>query len=151
MASALDESLKHPSHGSKPNLVVSVLSATQDNLAARFARADAGASPFDGLPDDPPVTAEDVPYLADCVGALSCMLVSPAWPLHDLDALARFAQPTEPWEGDGVASQLYIARVVRVEYAAKPGKDGQLPLPLVYHRRAYATVAPLASTPQNKS
>jgi flavin reductase (DIM6/NTAB) family NADH-FMN oxidoreductase RutF len=144
MAAALDEALLDTATSKSvgADLVVSVLEATQADLATRFARADAGISPFDGLAHDPPLTAEGLPYLDGCLGALSCKLVAPAWPLHDIDALARSTKPETAWQGEGVASQLYIARVTRVERAPPPeGQDSTPSLPLIYHRRAYTTVS----------
>jgi flavin reductase (DIM6/NTAB) family NADH-FMN oxidoreductase RutF len=123
------------------DLVISVLAANQAALAARFARADVGVSPFDGLPHMH--TADGLPYIGDALGALSCKLVAPAWPLHDLDAIANPPPPEErrvqePWKGEGVASELYLARVVRVERTTP--EAGASKLPLIYHHRAYTTI-----------
>ena len=71
------------------------------------------------------------------LGALSCKLVSRAIPLHDLDLLRngdlRDAVPMSSRKED-VASELFIARVLRVESMC------ERTLPLVYYRRSYTTV-----------
>jgi len=81
--------------------------------------------------------------LRGVVGALSCKLVGKGIPLHDLDYLGRgsgFGSKSTPEEvvlerGD-VTSELFIARVVRVE------SIGEATSPLVYHRRGYTTCTP---------
>lgn len=76
------------------------------------------------------------------VGALSCKLVRNGIPLHDLEHLAMgdpFAldpSPEHVLEAGNVASELFIARVVRVE------SIGEHVSPLVYHQRGYTTCPP---------
>ena len=69
------------------------------------------------------------------LGALSCKLVSRAIPLHDLNFLRhplKGAIPV-PLSQDDVTSELFIARVLRVESMSEQT------LPLVYYRRSYTT------------
>jgi flavin reductase (DIM6/NTAB) family NADH-FMN oxidoreductase RutF len=138
----------HTSSESDVHMVVNVLSAAQAPLAHRFARADLFPTPFAGL--DYALTADGLPILAGSLGALSCTLVSPSWPLHDLATLDRAqSRPTAcedtPWAGEDVTSELFIARVERVE--RRPANDAAdddadpTALPLLYHRRKYTTTA----------
>ncbi|PPQ83243.1 hypothetical protein CVT26_014766 [Gymnopilus dilepis] len=105
------------------------------------------------LPTPTPCTLskEGFPILLDSLGALSCRLVAGPIPLHDVNYLSQlvtdspssFASPPgKPLLGKGeVASQLFIARVVRVEDVPRlgEGKEGEELKPLIYHRRGYTT------------
>ena len=44
------------------------------------------------------------------------------------------------WQGEGVASELFIAQVVRVERTLPEGEAAR---PLLYHRRGYVTTQPI--------
>ncbi|EKM50094.1 uncharacterized protein PHACADRAFT_264620 [Phanerochaete carnosa HHB-10118-sp] len=128
-------------------MAVSLLAAAQAHLAVRFSRPDLHAHPFAGVPYT--LTEEGLPVLDGALGALSCILVARPWPLHDLGSLHHGVHPGDvPWEGDGVASELFVARVTRVE--SLPGDAAKTPL--LYHRRAYATTAdipvPASSKPK---
>jgi len=130
-----------PSH-----MVVNILSAQQADVAVKFSRVDLHPRPFDEIPHF--LNKEGLPVLEGSLGALSCKLVASSWPLHDLDLL-RSRQNTADavWEGDGVASELFIAEVVRVEdvKAAEESESTLRTLPLLYHRRAYATAHDIQS------
>ena len=82
------------------------------------------------------LTEEGIPMLDGSLGALSCKLVSRAIPLHDLGLLrnmdSRDSVPMSLRKED-VASELFIARVLRVESIS------ERTLPLVYYRRCYTT------------
>jgi flavin reductase (DIM6/NTAB) family NADH-FMN oxidoreductase RutF len=123
------------------HLVVNLLSAPQEPLATLFSRVDLHPRPF----DDPrvawsPSEADRLPVLHGALGALACRVVGPAM------RLGEFADESAgPGSVSGVKSELFIARVLRVE-------DVQLPvgvdcdeeawkLPLLYHRRGYGTIA----------
>lgn len=70
------------------------------------------------------------------LGALSCKLVSRAIPLHDLDFLRNGdskGAAAMSMKKEDVASELFIARVLRVESIS------ERTLPLVYYRRSYTT------------
>lgn len=127
-------------------LVVNILSAAQPAVAARFARPDLHADPFAHTPYA--LSAEGLPVLSGALGALSCRLVAASWPLHDLASLQGrdWAEDArEPWEGDGVASELFIAQVTRVEdvprleNGAAGVEDDATRSPLLYYQRTYAT------------
>lgn len=126
----------HPS--THAHMVINILSASQAALAVRFSRPDLHAHPFADVPYT--LSAAGLPVLSGALGALSCAVVGPPWPLHDVHALARGERPAQDagagGDGavDGMPSELFIARVVGVEDA---GAEGQTPL--LYHRRAYAT------------
>jgi flavin reductase (DIM6/NTAB) family NADH-FMN oxidoreductase RutF len=137
------------------DMVINILSGSQASLATRFARPDLHPRPFDNLPYS--LTTDGLPVLDGSLGALSCSLVSASWPLHDLEKLDRASRhihgKDEPWEGDGVASELFIARVVRVERQPPLSPDGAEisdnpeHLPLLYHRRKYTTTGLPSGSP----
>lgn len=137
MATSLKEAHLHwPSH-----MVVNILSSTQADLAVKFSRPDLHASPFENVSYT--LSEEGLPVLGGSIGALSCQLVTPSWPLHSLDSLRRGEHPGElVWEGDGVASELFVARVTRIE----PNSSDVPRTPLLYHRRAYATTVDIAAS-----
>ncbi|KAF8552702.1 hypothetical protein OG21DRAFT_1511106 [Imleria badia] len=159
MASALNAHVA--SVGSPPSpsahLVINILSAAQPHLADRFARPDLYPRPF----ADPRVhwtrSQDGLPVLSGALGALSCRLVGASMPLarlrgsHVRDAEGE-GEAGEGGEqevpqadaGTGLASELFIARVLRVErvpLAEEDGQDTELHrLPLLYHRRRYTTI-----------
>lgn len=117
-------------------MVVNILSAAQVDVAVRFSRVDLYPHPFTDAPYF--LSEEGLPVLEGSLGALSCKLVASSWPLHDLDSLREGkSKGHSTWEGEGVASELFIARVIRVESISK-GSDLRT-LPLLYHHRAYST------------
>ncbi|CAL1715293.1 unnamed protein product [Somion occarium] len=131
-----------PSH-----MVINILSAVQENVALQFSRVDIHPHPFSSISYS--LTEEGLPLIHGSLGALSCKLVASSWPLHDLKSLsAGQTKPDAEWEGDGIASELFIAEVIRVE-SPKPLKGDEMShtLPLLYHRRAYSTTQPLAPSP----
>lgn len=136
MATALKgASASLPSH-----MVVNILSATQESTAVRFSRPDLYPDPFSSIPYT--MSEEGLPVLEGSLGALSCKLVKGSWPLHNLDFLEGRsgevrADREAVLEGNGVASELFLARVVRVE--SMPEDTDSRTLPLLYHRRGYAT------------
>lgn len=131
--SRMAAALKHAHRAWPTHMVVNVLAATQADVALRFSRPDLHASPFDSIPYT--LSADGLPVLTGVLGALSCKLVAPPWPLHDLAALQEGQRGEDKWEGDGLASELFIARVTKVERVF--GQEGRTPL--LYHRRKYAT------------
>jgi Flavin reductase like domain len=73
------------------------------------------------------------------LGALSCKLVLSPIPLHDLGLLGNGdLKGGVPLSKEGVASELFIARVMRVESMS------ERTLPLVYYRRYYTTLAEMS-------
>lgn len=84
--------------------------------------------------------------LEGSLGALSCKLVA-SWPLHDLEALREGESDEDNvWSGEGVASELFVARVTRVEMISNMAEDATLrTLPLLYHHRAYSTTRDIPS------
>jgi flavin reductase (DIM6/NTAB) family NADH-FMN oxidoreductase RutF len=135
------------------HMVINLLSASQAPEAVKFSRPDLHPTPFATTTGAGAtkfsLTKEGLPVLHDVVGALSCRLVSGPIPLYDLDHLEEGlrAKAREPVlvEGD-VASELFIARVVRVENieTRTPGKleGSERTLPLIYHRRGYTSCKP---------
>ena len=129
------------------HMVINLLSASQAPEAVRFSRPDLYPEPF--ATEDATkfsLTKEGLPVLHDVVGALSCRLVTGPIPLYDLEHFGAGlgAKAREPVldEGD-VASELFIARVVRVENVENlsSGKleEWERTRPLIYHRRGYTS------------
>ncbi|KAH7885785.1 flavin reductase like domain-containing protein [Phlebopus sp. FC_14] len=131
-----------------PHLVINVLSAAQGDVAEIFARADLYPRPFEDDRVRWTKSEDGLPILSDSLGALSCNLVGPSLSLADLSWLRRSRIPEGSGRGGdcGPASELFIARVLRVESIpaldsqANEGGDESRTLPLLYHRRQYATV-----------
>ncbi|OBZ74075.1 hypothetical protein A0H81_05938 [Grifola frondosa] len=130
----------HGSSSVAAHMVINILSAAQEPAAVQFSRPDLHPEPFTSTPYF--LTKDGLPVLEGSLGALSCKLVAASWPLHDLEVLERQQKNSGTvWEGDGVASELFIAEVTRVEAVTtlEDSEDGLRTLPLLYHRRAYAT------------
>lgn len=121
-----------------PHMVVNILSSSQPQAAIHFSRPDLYPEPFHSHRYS--LTEEGMPVLIGSLGALSCRLLS-CLPLHDLQALGGKEMCHEegrtPQEG-GMISELFIARVLRVENTGD--RSSERTLPLLYHRRQYATV-----------
>jgi len=132
----------------KSHMVINVLSAAQESIAIRFSRPDLYPEPFASIPHT--LSEEGLPVLEGCLGAMSCRLVKGSWPLHDIefldDSIAGVKREAAV-EGNGVTSELFIARVVRVESLPFTGDDDLRTLPLLYHRRGYSTTATILSRP----
>lgn len=157
--------LEHPRTASQKgkqnenHFVVNILASTQRDTAIRFSRADLYPDPFNPSPSIYPpnpsakhtnegaaytLSREGIPILSGSLGALSCTLV-------DMLPLDKYF---DPGAGDDrnneqvtdVDSQLFIARVVRVEDVPE-SKEGDM-LPLIYHARTYASVGPLPNPTQ---
>ena len=126
---AASDSLQDPSAPS--HMVVNLLSAQQASIAIKFSRPDLHPQPFESVAYK--LTEEGIPMLDGSLGALSCKLVSGAIPLHDLDLLRNGDSRGAVLRKEDVASELFIARVLRVESMS------ERTLPLVYYRRSYTT------------
>ncbi|RPD64467.1 hypothetical protein L226DRAFT_552293 [Lentinus tigrinus ALCF2SS1-7] len=137
----------HSSTSLPSHMVINILSERQEATAVRFSRPDMHPEPFVGLPHT--LTQEGLPVLDGSVGALSCRLVAASWPLHDLESLTEggAGKDGKEWEGEGVASELFIAQVVRVERTLPEGEAAR---PLLYHRRGYVTTQPIESPNSTK-
>lgn len=137
----------HTSAPSPAHFVINILSERQARTAVCFSRADLYPEPFAVVPHT--LTEEGLPVLDGSVGAMSCQLVAASWPLHDLKTLAgRVKDERAAWGGEGVASELFIAEVVRVERTSLP--EGEEARPLLYHRRGYVTTRPMESNSGTK-
>jgi flavin reductase (DIM6/NTAB) family NADH-FMN oxidoreductase RutF len=127
-----------PSH-----MVINILSAAQASTAIAFSRPDLHHDPFSSTPFS--LNQEGLPMLEGSLGVLSCDLLSTSLPLHDLEFLqkqrGRAAEKESLSEGDCVVSELFIARVTRVEKFPTMGGDDQSlrTLPLLYHRRGFTS------------
>ena len=146
MPSRMATSLQNADYSKPSHMVINILSACQASTAIRFANARLHPRPF--TESRYSLTEEGLPILHDSLGAISCKLILPPKPLHDLDAfdLKGDERSEGGWNGPGVASELFIARVMRVENVPTDDVNNPLrTLPLVYHRQGYGTVRPLNS------
>ncbi|KAG2011304.1 hypothetical protein CC2G_011442 [Coprinopsis cinerea AmutBmut pab1-1] len=128
-----------PKSPSDAHMVINILSHTQADIAHRFSRPDLFPQPFSSTPYS--LTKDGLPILHDSLGAISCRLVARPLKLSELGG----KQPEEaegerqPQEATGVVSELFIARVLRVESLPKGEKEDKPLSPLLYHRRSYTT------------
>lgn len=148
MPSRMATSLQNSDYSKPSHMVINILSACQTSTAIRFANPRLHPRPF--AESRYSLTKEGLPILYDSLGAISCKLILPPKPLHDLDTdafdLERGERSEKGWNGPGVASELFIARVMRVEKVPTDDVNNPLrTLPLVYHRQGYGTVRPLNS------
>lgn len=134
------------------HMVINILSAAQESTAVQFSRPDLYPEPFSIIPHM--LSEEGLPVLKGSLGALSCKLIKGSWPLHDLESIENGGVAEgmggAETEKSGVASELFLARVVRVETLPLGGEDRLQALPLLYHRRGYATTSDRL-TPVTKS
>ena len=145
MPSRMATSLQNADFSKPSHMVINILSACQAATAIRFANARLHPHPF--AESRYSLTEEGLPILHDSLGAVSCKLVLPPKPLHDLDAFdleGGKGGEKMGWNGPGVASELFIARVTRVEKVPTDDVNNPLrTLPLIYHHQGYGTVRPL--------
>ncbi|KAF7983749.1 hypothetical protein HWV62_19725 [Athelia sp. TMB] len=151
--SRMAAALKEASASLTSHMVVNILSASQQATAVRFSRPDLYPDPFKTTPYT--LSEEGLPILEGSLGALSCKLLKGSWPLHDLDFIEGRSMEAnvetkmdESLGGTALASELFLARVVRVESLL--AEDDTRTLPLLYHRRVYATCSELPPIPQTK-
>lgn len=137
--SRMARALKALQNQNEPSMVVNILSSTQADTAIRFSRPDLHPEPFRDKAYA--LTKEGLPALRGCLGSLSCSLVS-CLPLQGLcdDQLSEEERASPE---RGVLSELFISRVVRVERLSSIEVSPEAKLPLLYHRRRYATAKPV--------
>ncbi|KAF5348674.1 hypothetical protein D9758_006826 [Tetrapyrgos nigripes] len=161
MAASLAKVHSNNQNGIDPDvgshMVVNILSAAQANTAVIFSRPDLHPDPFSEVKYS--LNSEGIPILDGSLGAISCKLVAPPIPLHDLDVLkgafgnsdtkAQVANPAASLQG-GAVSELFLARVTNVEkLAIEEVEDGHSEtIPLLYRRRGYTGCGPTISTIQ---
>ncbi|KAG1864798.1 flavin reductase like domain-containing protein [Suillus subluteus] len=147
MALALNAHASKPQMQMSSHMVVNILSAAQPHIARLF--SSPGLHPFSESEVQWTQSVDGLPVIKGALGALSCTVVGRSLPLSDTRWLYS---SMEEWEtevqqiegGSGLASELFIARVLRVEDVQEP--EGQFEndrlrtLPLLYHQRTYATV-----------
>ncbi|KAG2142861.1 flavin reductase like domain-containing protein [Suillus bovinus] len=147
MALALNAHASKPQMQMSSHMVINILSAAQSRIAQLFSGLD--LHPFSKSEVQWTHSADGLPVIKGALGALSCAVVGRSLPLSDTRWLHS---SMEEWEaevqqaegGSGLASELFIARVLRVENVQE--LEGQFEndrlrtLPLLYHRRAYTTV-----------
>ncbi|KAH7920527.1 hypothetical protein BV22DRAFT_1039762 [Leucogyrophana mollusca] len=144
-----------PTNSSFPpssHMVINILSASQPHIAQIFSRPDLHPRPFEDVTIGWTSSAEGLPILEGALGALSCSVVGRSIPLSNVRWLWRRGEENDDEvqqvEGSsGLGSELFIARVLRVEKTQNLASGGEgdslRTLPLLYHRRQYGTVRDL--------
>lgn len=136
-------------------MVINLLAAGQADAAIKFSRPDLHPEPFrEGEGVGYELTEEGLPVLDGVLGAMSCQLVAGPIPLHDLESLSSVwssassssevgpSRTSLQLEEGEVASELFIARVTRIEALADPSTNERtLNSPLLYYRRQYTSCA----------
>ena len=148
--SRLAAALRGPFLDAPPYMVINLLAAEQASIAEKFSRPDLHPKPFHDLPFS--LNREGIPVLLGCLGSISCELVSRPLPLHDLKFLEGLGRGggssgecASRIGGTVVSSELFIARVHRVEETQTAEQDGIGTQPLLYRRRGYTTCLPTKS------
>ncbi|KAL0579470.1 hypothetical protein V5O48_002512 [Marasmius crinis-equi] len=133
-------------------MVINILSAAQASSAVVFSRPDLHPHPFSPSSKsgvDYRLNRDGIPVLSESLGAISCRLVAPPIPLHNLESFTKQAKldvgigkeesaRNKDAAVGGVLSELFIARVVDVEMdTGNQGTDEKTPL--LYYRRGYTT------------
>ncbi|CAG7847773.1 SubName: Full=Uncharacterized protein {ECO:0000313/EMBL:CCA69547.1} [Serendipita indica DSM 11827] len=129
-----------------PHLVINLLSSQQATAALQFSRPDLFPNPFWSLPmADQPIrlTKEGVPYLGGSLGSISCSVVR-SLPLDFSTSSENRDDPltlqeAKPGDNERYTSELFLARVVRMEKHDDEGEPSRR-LPLVYHQKRFTTV-----------
>lgn len=155
----------NPTSDLSSHMVINLLSASQASTAVTFSRPDLYPTPFlaGSQPEELKYTLNEdgLPVLHGVVGALSCKVVGGPIPLHDLDYFSAGpgAKVKQPVLNNGdVASELFIARIVRVQDLRSLGADSEnedqeeweRTLPLIYHRRSYTSCYPRPTRTKDK-
>ncbi|KAG0703952.1 flavin reductase like domain-containing protein [Suillus ampliporus] len=155
MALALNAHAAKPQTEISSHMVINILSAAQPHIARLFSSPDLHPFPFVDSDVQWMPSADGLPVIKGALGALSCAVVGRSLPLSDTRWLRS---RMDEWEaeveqvegGSGLASELFIARVLRVEDISEP--EGQLEneelrtLPLLYHRQKYTTVGKIPNS-----
>ncbi|KAK0189256.1 flavin reductase like domain-containing protein [Armillaria mellea] len=124
MPSRLANAIKTiPPNPSTPHLVVNILAEHQPHRAEDFVNATENM--WDRISHT--LSEEGIP-------TISCRLVASPVPLHDLDFLESGAPV--------LSSELYLARVLRVEKVDQEAGLEHEVLPLIYRHRTYTTCLP---------
>ncbi|KAG1860273.1 flavin reductase like domain-containing protein [Suillus subalutaceus] len=139
MALALNAHASNLQMQMSSHMVVNILSAAQPHIARLF--SSPGLHPFSESEVQWTQSVDGLPVIKGALGALSCTAVGRVVALD----MEEWETEVQQIEGDsGLASELFIARVLRVEDVQEP--EGQFEndrlrtLPLLYHQRTYATV-----------
>ncbi|KAJ3714231.1 flavin reductase like domain-containing protein [Lentinula raphanica] len=113
------------------DMVVNIMSAAQANTAVMFSRPDLHPHPFQEV--EYTLNSEGIPIIGGSLGAVSCKLTTS--PIL-LDSPTREENSHKP-----SSSELFIARVTNIEELPLDEVDVNDPrtMPLLYHRRSYAT------------
>ncbi|KAG2071635.1 hypothetical protein BDR04DRAFT_502559 [Suillus decipiens] len=153
MALALNAHASNPQMQMSSHMVVNILSAAQPHIARLF--SSPGLHPFSESEVQWTRSVDGLPVIKGALGALSCTVVGRSLPLNDTrwlhSSMDEWEAEVQQVEGrSGLASELFIARVLRVEDVQEP--EGQFEddrlrtLPLLYHQRAYTTVGKIPNS-----
>ncbi|KAJ3777103.1 flavin reductase like domain-containing protein [Lentinula raphanica] len=132
------------------DMVVNILSAAQANTAVMFSRPDLHPHPFQEV--EYTLNSEGIPIIGGSLGAVSCKLTtspilldSPVFSGRPVDSNTNgdleFGKTRDENSHKPSSSELFIARVTNIEELPLDEVDVNDPrtMPLLYHRRSYAT------------
>ncbi|KAF8998086.1 flavin reductase like domain-containing protein [Cyathus striatus] len=141
MAVSLGPTQSDVEEGNKPIMTINLLSQHQPHTAHLFSRPDLHPEPFSSVTYT--LSPDGLPVLDDSLAAITCELVGGPIPLHDLEYLEGRSTLPKRWEreGGGVSSELFIARVIRVEDVRLQNGEGER-VPLIYHQRGFTYCHP---------
>ncbi|KIJ54744.1 hypothetical protein M422DRAFT_24649 [Sphaerobolus stellatus SS14] len=116
-----------------PHLVINLLGSSMAHTAVHFSRPR--EDPFGSTAYF--LSQEKIPILQDSLGALTCSLIR-SIPLGEPEDGVTHA----PDKLEGQGSELFLARVLRVEPGQPPGSQNGTEnlLPLLYHHQRYGTI-----------
>ncbi|KAL0953643.1 hypothetical protein HGRIS_004847 [Hohenbuehelia grisea] len=141
--SRMAAALKAASPDAPSHMAISLLAADQADAALIFSRPDLHPDPFATMPYS--LTEDGLPVLAGSLGAFSCKLVATPLPLYDMDFLAGNKDEVEALKESIGQSELFIARVTRMERQGEEMSDQKSPL--IYHRRSFTSCYPVDPLP----
>lgn len=120
-----------------PDFVINILSSKQADLAHRFSRPDLHPHPFRSLPPDRYSFVDGQPVLSGSIGSISCTVIS-SINLQTLeDSMTTSPRNTAKVER---TSNLFLAKVLRIEGFHEPKENEEGNSPLVYHQKKFMTV-----------
>jgi flavin reductase (DIM6/NTAB) family NADH-FMN oxidoreductase RutF len=128
--SRMSSSLRTSASTSHAHMIINILSSRQKDVAVEFSRPHMDSDPFARCRYW--LSQEGLPIFHDSLGALSCHLMA----VHDLSKLRPWDNSPIMEKEDGPASELFIARVLRIEDM----KSEDTLVPLLYHQQSYTTV-----------
>jgi flavin reductase (DIM6/NTAB) family NADH-FMN oxidoreductase RutF len=131
--------MRRSTHRNKelPDFVLNILSFKQADLAIHFSRPDLHPHPFRSLSSDRYSFVDDQPMLVESVGSISCAVIS-SINLHTLEDAVK----TPSWDmaQNGGTSNLFLAKVLRINGPKESEEGVKDSKPLIYHQKGFTTI-----------